>query len=158
MHGKTYMWLNPHLTTDTACTNWFSELQRGALERTQVSQTSVFDLIGSQINNNTDSWRIWRLPDVRRGAGGYLDDLQLHSLVGLRALEAVADGFHQPVDEPLARGSAVRGIARDVAVRDQLLPRTNSAQVRAAEAAWAILRVVLGLCVISESLCGVQCT
>lgn len=51
----------------------------------------------------------------------YLDDLKLHSLVGLRALEAVADGFHQPVDEPLAGRSAVRSVACDVAVRDQLL-------------------------------------
>lgn len=51
----------------------------------------------------------------------YLDNLKLHSLVSLRALEAVADGFHQPVDEPLARGPAVRSVARDVAIRNQLL-------------------------------------
>lgn len=51
----------------------------------------------------------------------YLDDLQLDSLIGLWTLETVADGFHQPVDQPLARGSAVGGVAGDVAVRDELL-------------------------------------
>lgn len=52
----------------------------------------------------------------------HLDDLQLHSLVRLRALEAVADGFHQAVDEPLAGGPAVGGVSCDVAVRDEFLP------------------------------------
>lgn len=33
------------------------------------SQSCLFDLIGSKISDATDSWRIWRLPDVRRSAG-----------------------------------------------------------------------------------------
>lgn len=54
--------------------------------------------------------------------GAHLDDLQLYTLVRLRALEAVADGLHQAVDEPLARAPAVRGVPRDVAVSDKFLP------------------------------------
>lgn len=53
----------------------------------------------------------------------YLDDLELDSLVRLWALEAVADGFHQPVDQPLAGASAVRSVPRDVTVSDELLQR-----------------------------------
>lgn len=76
---------------------------------------------------------VWFLPAARgpkASRRAYLDDLQLDALVGLRALEAVADGLHQPVDEPLARRPAVRGVARDVAVRDQLLSGRNRARVR----------------------------
>lgn len=51
----------------------------------------------------------------------HLDDLELHPLVGLRALEAVADGLHEPVDQPPARGLAVWGVACDVAVGDEFL-------------------------------------
>lgn len=76
----------------------------------------------------------------RKATWEYLDNLKLHSLVRLRALEAVADGFHQPVDEPLARGSAVRSVACDVAVRDQLLLGANGRQVGAAE--WDVLSTV----------------
>lgn len=56
------------------------------------------------------------------GQNIHLDDLQLHSLIRLRALEAVADGFHQAVDESLAGGPAVGGVSCDVAVRDEFLP------------------------------------
>lgn len=59
----------------------------------------------------------------------YLDDLELDSLVRLRALEAVADGFHQTVDQPLAGASAVRSVTRDVTVRDQLL-QTDTGRLR----------------------------
>lgn len=55
----------------------------------------------------------------------YLDDLQLHALVGLRPLETGADGLDDPVDELLSRGGAVRGAARQVAVRYQLLQVTH---------------------------------
>ena len=101
------------------------------------------DLIESLINNNTtDSWRTCRLPDV------YLDDLQLDALVGLRALEAVTDGLHQPVDQPLTRSPAVRGVACDVAVRYQLLQKQHtqdrcSGQVRSVsilEETWGFKR------------------
>lgn len=59
----------------------------------------------------------------------YLNDLELHPLVRLRTLEAVADGLHQPVDQPLARGSAVRSVAGDVAVRYQLLQSSTGTAV-----------------------------
>lgn len=61
----------------------------------------------------------------------YLDDLQLDALVRLWTLEAVADGFHQPVDQPLTGSSTVGGVARDVAISNQLLQWGERAQVRA---------------------------
>lgn len=70
-------------------------------------------LTGRKINNSDRT---------RAAVRVHLDDLQLHSLVRLRALEAVADGFHQAVDEPLAGGPAVGGVSCDVAVGDEFLP------------------------------------
>lgn len=57
------------------------------------------------------------------------------------SLEAVADGFHQSVDQPLPRSSAVRSIACDVAVSNQLLQWRESVWVRAAGC--GMLEVVL---------------
>lgn len=54
--------------------------------------------------------------------GAHLYDLQLHTLVRLRTLEAVANGLHQAVDEPLAGAPAVGGVPRDVAVSNEFLP------------------------------------
>ena len=46
----------------------------------------------------------------------HLDDLKLHTLICLWALEAVTDGLHKPIDQPLPWSAAVCGIAGDVAI------------------------------------------
>lgn len=79
------------------------------------------DRLFPSVSSQTD-WTEDKQHRQRAAVRVHLDDLQLHSLVRLRALEAVADGFHQAVDEPLAGGPAVGGISCDVAVRDEFLP------------------------------------
>lgn len=46
---------------------------------------------------------------------------EVNSFIGLRALKTVAYGFNDPVDEPLPRGSTVRGVASDVPICDEFL-------------------------------------
>lgn len=75
--------------------------------------------------------RLRSSPGTPRRSATHLNDLQLHALVRLRALEAAADGLHDPVDQPLPRSRAVGGAAGQVAVRDQLLQGQTQTQLRA---------------------------
>lgn len=44
-------------------------------------------------------------------------------------MKTVANGFHDPVNQPLAGGATVRGVAGDVPISDEFL-NTESTDVR----------------------------
>lgn len=44
-------------------------------------------------------------------------------------MKTVANGFHDPVNQPLAGGTTVRGVAGDVPISDEFL-NTESTDVR----------------------------